>query len=309
MKTRSFVSVLIAFSLSVQLSVAGEEQGGRAASFLQWGAGSKAIALGKTFTGIADDGAALLWNPAGVSQLKKSELLLMHAIVFEDRQVNFAAMAYPLPGISLSAAWMQFGVTNIQERDTQGQLIGQFNDAENLFLLGAGMNVVEQAGFTIRAGLAGRYFYHSLYTYHGSGFGLDVGGMFDYGLKGVMKRVGISAVVQNIGASLKWNTESSHQDAVPLCTRLGAVAEMSIIPLLLAADLEKNQDQDMRIHAGAQYTWQILSLRIGLNNDKLTAGAGVTVNLDVVEIGVDYAYTTDEISDSALHFFSLRGRF
>lgn len=309
MKTILLIALAMALVSVPPVSVAADEQGGYAGSFLEWGVGSKAIALGKTFSGVADDGTALFWNPAGLTQITKNEVFLMHALVFEDRQQNFFSLTYPMPMVTLSAGWMRFGVSDIQERDAQGQLVGHFSDAENLFLLGAGTTVLDEAGLLLRAGLAGRYYYHSLYNFHGSGWGFDVGGMLTYALTGIVKRVGVSAVVQNIGASIKWNTESGHKDNVPFSMRLGGVAEANIVPVLMAFDLEKKQNQDMRIHAGAEYTWQVLALRVGVNNTKLTAGAGVLVNLEFLEIGVDYAYTTDDISESALHFFTLRGRF
>jgi len=309
MKYVKSTTIILALFVLNNVSFAGEEQGGYAGSFLEWGAGSRAIALGKTFSGVADDGTALYWNPAGLAQMKKKEAFLMHALVFEDRQQNFFSLTYPLQVVTLSAGWLRFGVSDIQERDTQGELIGHFSDAENLFLLGAGVTVLNDVGLTVRAGLAGRYFYHSLYNFHGSGWGFDVGGMFTYGLTGAVKRVGVSAVVQNVGASVKWNTESGHKDDVPISVRLGAVAEGSVVPVLVAFDLEKKQHQDMRLHAGVEYTWQVMAFRLGVNNKKFCAGLGVMVNLELVEVGIDYAYTTDDISEKALHFFSLRGRF
>ena len=309
MKWRQVATSALALLMIPAWSFGGGEQGGYAGSFLEWGAGSRAIALGKTFSGIADDGTALFWNPAGLSQLRKNEVFLSHALVFEDRQENFFSLSYPLSMLTLSVGWMRFGVSDIQERDDQGQLLGYFSDAENLFLLGAGMTVLDELGWTLRAGLAGRYFYQSLYNYHGSGFGIDAGGMLTYGLTGILKRVGLSAVVQNVGASIKWNTESGHRDNVPVGLRVGAMAEASVLPALIAVDLEKNQNQDLRIHAGAEYTWQVLSLRVGVNDKKFTAGAGVLINLELLEVGFDYAYTTDDISENAIHFFSLRGMF
>ena len=309
MKSINVAMIVLVLFLGRAVSYGGGEQGGYAGSFLEWGAGSRAIALGKTFTGVADDGTALLWNPAGLSQMKRNEIFLMHALIFEDRQQNFFSLTYPLSVLTLSVGWMRFGVSDIQERDEQGQLLGTFSDAENLFMLGAGMTVLDEAGLKLRAGLAGRYFYHSVYDYHGSGFGVDAGGMLTYGLTGIIKRVGMSAVVQNIGASITWNTDSDHRDDVPVAMRFGAVAEANVLPVLVAIDLEKKQNQDMRFHAGVEYTWQILALRLGINDKKFTAGAGVMINLELLEVGIDYAYTTDDVGEKALHFFSLRGRF
>ncbi len=133
MKRARVVTIVLVLSLCATPSFGSDEQGGYAGSFLAWGAGSRAIALGKTFTGIADDGTSLFWNPAGLTQAQKNEVFLMHALVFEDRQQNFFSLVVPLPMLTLSAGWMRFGVSDIQERDAQGALVSTFSDAENLF--------------------------------------------------------------------------------------------------------------------------------------------------------------------------------
>ena len=38
------------------------------------GSGSRALGLGGTYTGIADDYSAVWWNPAGLAQVKRIEL-------------------------------------------------------------------------------------------------------------------------------------------------------------------------------------------------------------------------------------------
>jgi len=287
----------------------GDEQGGYAGSFMDWGIGSRAIALGKTFSTVANDGSALFWNPAGLQQITRRELDVLHAIIFEDRMENYAGFSYPFPMVTISAGWLRFGVDDIQERNTTGDLVGQFSDAENLFLLGAGTSIWNSAGMRLNAGLSLKYFYHSLYNFHGTGWGGDIGTIFSYDLESPVKRVGVSFVVQNIGASVKWNTDSGHKDNVPLNVRLGSAVEGELVPVTLAVDLEKKQHQDVRVHAGAEYTWQVLSLRVGLNQTKFSGGVGIAISLEPLEFIVDYAFTTDDVSENALHFFTLAMKF
>ena len=64
-----------------------------------WGLGnpgSRASGLGETFTGIADDGTALFYNPGGLGNLDKAELNLglNHLIVTTDIHVSSTGANY-----------------------------------------------------------------------------------------------------------------------------------------------------------------------------------------------------------------------
>jgi len=305
---RTLILIIVIFIYSSVL-LAGEESGGSAGSFLQWGVGARAIALGKAFTAIANDGSAIYWNPAGLAQLSTREFSAMHALIFEDRAQNFIQFTYPISPFSISAGWMRFGVNDIQERSTSGEFLGKFDDSENLFLLGSGYQVLSKPTFKLDVGLTAKYFYHSLQNYHASGYGIDLGVLSYFHLTGLVERIGIGATVQNLGAKLKWNTESNHEDNIPVAFRLGAAVHLKPVPFKIAADLEKNENQDLRIHAGAEYWIRMLALRAGINHDKFTGGAGLVLKLGSVGFILDYALTTDEIANDPLHFFTLIFRF
>ena len=306
MKTLTLIIVILS---SVSVLLASEESGGYAGSFLQWGAGARAIGLGKTFTAIANDGSAIYWNPAGLSQISTREFSAMHALIFEERAQNFIEFTYPISPFSISAGWMRFGVNDIQERSSNGELIGKFNDSENLFLVGAGYNFLSKSVFKLNVGLTAKYFYHSLHEYHASGYGIDWGLLSYFHLTGLVERIAIGAVVQNLRAKLKWNTESNHEDDIPITFRLGSAIHIKPIPFKIAMDVEKSKNQNLRIHAGAEYWIRMLALRAGINHDRITAGAGFVLKLGSVGFVLDYAMTTDVIADSPLHFFSLIFRF
>ena len=46
-------------------------------SDLGLGVGARSISMGGAFTGLADDASALYWNPAGITQLERSEAMIM----------------------------------------------------------------------------------------------------------------------------------------------------------------------------------------------------------------------------------------
>lgn len=306
MRIISFIIIIFIFT---SLLLAGEQSGGYAGSFMDWGAGARAISLGKAFTAIANDGSAIYWNPAGLVQLSTREFCAMHALIFEDRAQNFIEFTYPISSFSLSAGWMRFGVNDIQERSSEGELLGKFDDSENLFMIGSGYNLTSQPIFKLNVGITTKYFYHSLHTYHAVGYGIDFGALSYFHLTGLVERIGIGATVQNLGAKLKWNTESKHEDDVPTAFRLGTAVHIKPLPFKVAMDLEKKQGQDLRFHAGAEYWIRMLALRAGLNHDRATAGAGVVLKLGSMGFILDYALTTDQVANDPLHFFSLIFRF
>jgi hypothetical protein len=43
------------------------------------GSGARAAGMGNAFIAVSDDGTAASWNPAGLSQLRKPELSLVHS--------------------------------------------------------------------------------------------------------------------------------------------------------------------------------------------------------------------------------------
>ena len=65
--------------------------------FLSLGVGARALGLGGAFVGVADDATACFWNPAGLAQLNRKELSLMHAETFGSLlNQDFIAFALPL---------------------------------------------------------------------------------------------------------------------------------------------------------------------------------------------------------------------
>ena len=70
-----------------------------AGEFLSTGYGAKALSMGGAFVSVANDASSAYWNPAGLVQLEKSQLLLMHSERFGDLiDYNCIGLARPLGG-------------------------------------------------------------------------------------------------------------------------------------------------------------------------------------------------------------------
>jgi long-subunit fatty acid transport protein len=92
--------------------VLGDQRAGiSTAQFLKIGVGGRAAALGESFIAISDDASALYWNPAGLAQFDKNQLIISHNIWVVDINHDFIGVVYHLDsdntfGASLTAVTM-----------------------------------------------------------------------------------------------------------------------------------------------------------------------------------------------------------
>src|SRR5262245_19449958 len=101
-----------------------------AGEFLRIGVGARALGMGSAFVGLADDGTAAYWNPAGLATLERREVTAMHAEQFGSIvQYDFLSYVMPIgsPGGAkhgLGISLVRLGVDEIP--DTRGlQVIDQ----------------------------------------------------------------------------------------------------------------------------------------------------------------------------------------
>src|SRR5258705_1396767 len=145
MRQRSVHSLCLALLLPALL-VPGTARATRyAGEFLRIGVGARALGMGSAFVGLADDGPAAYWNPAGVATLSQRQVTAMHAEQFGSIvQYDFLSYVMPLgaagkPRQALSVSLVRLGVSDIP--DTRGvQIIdengnGKFDYPEDLLVV------------------------------------------------------------------------------------------------------------------------------------------------------------------------------
>ena len=265
------------------------------------GVGARALGMGSAFTAVANDSTAAFWNPAGLAKLKKHEASFMHANLTDDRDYNFFNYAHVLNGKdgksngTLALSHINFGIDGIPEtrEDNNGnpeldpngnvKIYSYFEDKETNTFISYGRAVTDK----FYAGLNLKYLKHSLFNKKADTMGLDFGFMYDYSDKTTL---GLS--IRDLGESMDWNT--GHKDDVPVTTTFG-VAHQCNDKLLVAADLNKVKDMDVKFFCGAEY--QIhdnVSLRVGSHDSDLTLGA--SFKLDTWRF--DYSYADETLGDA-----------
>jgi hypothetical protein len=82
-----------------------------AGEFLATGFGARALGMGGAYVSVADDASAVYWNPAGLVQMDRSQLLLMHSERFGDL-INYNTFSLARP-ISREPGAESFGAVSL----------------------------------------------------------------------------------------------------------------------------------------------------------------------------------------------------
>lgn len=91
------------------------------------GGGVRAAAMGSAFVAVSDDSSAIYWNPAGLSNLRQSELSLQHSSWFGTGRESLL-YGIPIPkvgGVGLSGSYMGYG--SFDGRDSLGASTGSYS--------------------------------------------------------------------------------------------------------------------------------------------------------------------------------------
>ena len=119
MKKRTLVVIVI--MLTALPLVAGRYAG----DFMMIGAGVRSLGMGGAFCALADDGSAIYWNSAGISQIRDSEIMLMHAFLYNGlASYDNLSFCQPLPnGVTIGLNAIRLTVSDIPLFD-ESYLIG-----------------------------------------------------------------------------------------------------------------------------------------------------------------------------------------
>lgn len=292
--------------------------------FLKLGADARGIAMGSAMTAVADDAAAIYWNPAGLSQLDQRHLTGSYSILFQDVTHGFMAYAHPIQPLvparrreyrpsgrgTLAVAILYLNAGQLVEIDNTGAKTGgAFNPRDAAIMAGWGASLTEN---------------------------------FDFGLtlKFVESRIRSSARAGSADLGLRWRGHlsefpyvfalngrnlfgklnfRSQQDPLPLSLRIG----QSLKPTeywLLSADIVFPRDNDWYPAFGTELSYPVqgpdinVAIRGGwngrLSSSELDGMANITIGggLGIRRFLVDYAWMPFGVLGHT-HRFSLALQF
>ncbi len=293
-----------------------------AGEFLRIGVGARALGMGSAFVGLADDGTAAYWNPAGIATLERHEITAMHAEQFGSIvQYDFLSYVMPIgsPGGArqgLGFSLVRLGVDDIPDTRGLELLVDQNRNGkfdypedrlvvdESRFVFDSDNDVALLISYArdLKPGLSLGGNFKIIRQWLGdslrsTGFGLDAGALW-VGPSGWSAGARLSDAVTT---RILWNTGTSEFIAPAL--RIGGAKTKSfaskrhIVTAALDVQIGFSDERlssqanigsvTFEFHPGLEY-WieRRVALRAGFESRNFAAGAGVRLR----RFGLDYAY-------------------
>ena len=295
----------------------GQRAGISTAQFLKIGVGGRAAALGESFIAISDDASALYWNPAGLAQFTKNQIMFSHNIWVVDINHDFIGAVYHLDsdntfGASLTAVTMEdMPVTTEFAPFGTGEYFG-FSDIALSISYARKMTQQFSIGGTVK------YIEETLDKLKMRGVMIDLGTYYRTGLGSTR----FAVTVSNFGAELAPDGEvvlvgdrknSEWQSfAPPTIFRIGFAFEPfenEEHKVTTSIQLNHPNDNSENVVAGAEYSWnKLLFVRGGykfnVDEQNYSFGTGLQVPISIAEFTLDYAFANFERLGS-VHRFSI----
>lgn len=299
--------------------MAQKKVGTTAVSFLEIGVGARGMAMGEAHVAATADVTSLFWNPAGVTQLNRSQAAFQYTDWIIDTRLNYAAGIFKIrPNMYVGAHFNMFDsgtmeVTDILYPDGTGEVF-RVQD------ISLGLSYAQQLTSFFSMGGNLKYVQSTLWRMKASAIALDLG--FQY--QTPFKNLDLGFSISNFGSEMKLDGDntairvdldpgsSGNNDGVlgnftlrswdlPLIFRIGLAYDVLKNPthqLLITSDAVYPNNNNPFVNTGMEYGFRdTFFLRAGYANAFLqeTEGLGhLRLGFGVKmadRLTADYAYS------------------
>ncbi len=286
-------------------AVLGATEGGLPGAFLDYGPAPRSLALGKAFTGLADDAQAGYFNPGGLFQLNAHEVILAHSYLYGARMeyIGYALPTRDLGTVSLTL--LNYGAEGLDSRTPDNLQYQSFAFAENAFMASYCYNPWSYLGIGANLKMVTK----NVAAFSGIGVGVDVGALVT-----LPRPLSFGLAVQNL---LEPVLQLRHlAETYPRTLKAGAAARLLDGRAILTADVTMPllRDRDSTGNPSPDFTPRIaprggvefsivpgvLVQRVGLNPNEISLGLGIHKAWGKMGIGVDYAFLLHHRSEYRL---------
>lgn len=131
-----WIAILLATIFVLPLSAAPVSS---VAQIFDLGMGARPLAMGGAFVGLADDGNALYYNPAGLAWLQGLSILSS----YETRlgTASYGQVSASMPHLAFGVHYFDFG--NVDETDDFGNVVGSFSYRNYTFIAATGAKAAD----------------------------------------------------------------------------------------------------------------------------------------------------------------------
>lgn len=303
MKRLIICSIIAIFIFQIFVDYQNLQAETRGFSALRIGVGGKAVGMGEAFSAVSVGAIATYWNPAGLLETSKNELITAHNRWLFDLTSEFVAFAQGKDNYAwgLSLYYTDAGEIEARTFRNEREPIGFFG-ANDLIL---GLSFAKKIKKELDFGLTIKYLYEKIYIENASGYAFDLG--VRYRLFNENLCTGI--VIKNIGVM---NEMKNEKVSLPSSVRMGGMYDFSNILnkkdfLLFSIDYEFAPDYNDHILFGTEVNIsKEFALRggyqSGYQDRNFCGGIGISMRF----IKVDYGFTPFASDLGNTHRFSMQ---
>jgi hypothetical protein len=276
---------LIALSMVLSLAIGNASGNGTTgAQFLRIGVGARACAMGEAYAAIADDPTAIFWNPAGIAQLERKEIVFDQNFWLLDITHQYLAFTSPMAKGNIGASFYYSSSGDIPKTENF-ITVGKYSAYD----AAASIAYAGSLKKSIFYGAAVKYIFEKIENESAQTFAGDLGVIFKPvklpGLKGALE-------IRNIGPGVKFI-----ENADPLPLYIGLAGSYVYRDFTCGLAIGKHRGNDLSLGLGAEYLIKnTLALRAGYNTaHSITMGMGIYWKV----FKIDYAMAPNKDLDSS----------
>lgn len=248
--------------------------GGTEGEFLAWGAGARALAMGKAYVAMATDATAGYWNPAGLAFAERTDVQALHAQLWEGGAYDFLGAAVPLLSVG-TFGWFGsvIGTGGGERRDGENNVLpGGFGVTKVGTGLAYGWEIEPGWGVGISFKWLGRWI-------DGEASGFLTG---DLGMRWTAASWAIVGVVIQHAMSRRYGDT---QDTLPVGVRCGAVLAPTPEWGKVAVEVESRSGSPVQWRVGFESpSFGPLTARAGMDTWEMAGGMGLRID----DLSLDY---------------------
>ena len=317
----------------ISISFAQTKVGTTAVPFLGISIGPRATAMGGAFSAVSVDPTSLYYNPGGISQMGKSQVMLAHTTWLVDTKLTWMGMVLNLDGtqaIGLSFTQLGYGeeqVTTVSQPEGTGEI---WSASDMAIALSYARSLTDR--FSI--GASAKYIQQKIWSESATAYALDIGLLFVTPFNDM--KLGMS--ISNFGTDMKHEGQDllqrvdldpnsiGHNENIvanlkteawplPLFFRVGLamdVLQTRPYRLTLAADALRPSDNDEILNVGTEFAFAELAFfRAGYKSlfrdeseEGPTFGVGFKIMQGSIGYHVDYTYADFGYFEN-IHMFAI----
>ena len=307
MKSGYIKTIILLSLLFVYGAASAEDLSHIPGAFVDIGYGARPMGMGGAFVGLADDRNAVMWNPAGLLQLKGQGVSFMWA-----KQLGFIPYNYFCYSRSLGEQYRIGGGLIFSGDDLMSETTFLVSLASSLFKLNPSLEELALAmNLKIRSSSFGNNSDGDPDRVTGDafGYGLDLGLMWIFS-----EKISFGMLLRDLLNDITWNSsqielgDSEYSESVPLEWTIGASyrhSPSSVIVIDVRKALYKDVD-DRLIVGIEQKVFKIIYLRAGwgqnigakYSNQEIGMGFGIVKQLKNFDFQFDFAYMLNDLKNT-----------